>query len=930
MQSALLITTLGFAEPLIDNNKSQTVPFSLLYTAHNQGVSAARYPFQYFQQLQRTLKITEHQNTTIQHHTNLLAQDSWLISASDSKLGTALKFLQDREHQCGEAIQLEAAFGTTDWVVSSSGSLSGLLDINTGKNDNSIEQQLVTRRSCTSKNNHSIYLYNPLNEPGLPRWELGKFEFRRAISLKTTIDNSDFHLEFFGQPVRDFSRTVAKINSLMKADADALYVSGGGFFDGASSVRRSGLSLHRKLNLQQLQKLNPAALGLGHTELIAGIDYFKKEVAGTNLPFIATNWESDTVEHQFPAYKMIDHTTRNGSVNIAFVSIIDPHLLSDIPKLGEEGVRITDPIVATQKVVDQIVDTHNPDLIVALTTAGPETLRSIRLYTKGIDLLIGDPTMATLRVENRQVKLKPYEDDLKGAPLTLPTDDLSLLELTLADGNLQSLNHKTLSTLSTDPIDPQSSATITVTRAPYYAEFDVDLLYPSGTGFEQRFDRDSWNQMICEAVRDATDADTVLLRSLPLVTTLPGQLTEKNVADALSVMDVLESHRISGKGYKTLLDLSYGIVPISCGASPGQAAPMVWGKGIDPNRNYRIVTSDITRLSTPLKQILPSHYNRQWLDPVSTKVLSENGEHLTLRQVVLQSIRTQRDRIGIKKVTTYFSTELPAEHPPEWLLRVRNIGLRAERFTGTEDDTFAEVPETMATNPSSTTLGSQADIAVEYSSVKLNSVLRLQGVYAKLSTETDEQEVSDDWKLSSSSAAAGLYISTGPFRWMPAGEVLYDSELTPTVQEDGTENPHQSDLSLTLGFSSKPVWWLQSLKLGMLANRDLSQFETKPTEYALRFEWESRKAIRTAIWSSSGDLRYYASTPNDDASDLRYRMAIRSSLGLPITSTLAVSTYVEGLGIQGRVPETDHFGVAWNVGCSLNFLSVNKLPWSSR
>ena len=59
----------------------------------------------------------------------------------------------------------------------------------------------------------------------------------------------------------------------------------------------------------------------------------------------------------------------------------------------------------------------------------------------------------------------------------------------------------------------------------------------------------------------------------------------------------------------------------------------------------------------------------------------------------------------------------------------------------------------------------------------------------------------------------------------------------------------------------------------------------------------------------------YGDTINDDATDLKYRLYGISELSLPFSRFASITLYGEGLGIQGRIPETKKtFGFAWNTG----------------
>ena len=108
----------------------------------------------------------------------------------------------------------------------------------------------------------------------------------------------------------------------------------------------------------------------------------------------------------------------------------------------------------------------------------------------------------------------------------------------------------------------------------------------------------TWADLLCQAVRMETGADSVLLSDLPAPPRAPGELTELLVTDQLALLDVLEVHRVPGDRLNGVLDKAFGTVEVACGAAP--AGPRsVWGRGIEPDRVYRIVTTDRTRRSTP-------------------------------------------------------------------------------------------------------------------------------------------------------------------------------------------------------------------------------------------------------------------------------------------------------------------------------------------
>ena len=181
-------------------------------------------------------------------------------------------------------------------------------------------------------------------------------------------------------------------------------------------------------------------------------------------------------------------------------------------------------------------------------------------------------------------------------------------------------------------------------------------------------------------------------------------------------MDTVEQHRIQGSRFVRFLDQSVGITPVICGAQPGSAFPKARGRSIDPDQMYVVVTTDLTRLGSPLEQTIRTHVKDFKLDPPSQqKLYASNGEPLSLREAIINELVEVNSNQGLENVTPHLLQVSPNSKPPQWLLRSRGLSLRRERFQGMDTEVFSQVPETLATSPSSATLGYMADLAVEYS-----------------------------------------------------------------------------------------------------------------------------------------------------------------------------------------------------------------------
>ena len=607
------------------------------------------------------------------------------------------------------------------------------------------------------------------------------------------------------------------------------------------------------------------------------------------------------------------------------IAVLDPMLLTDIPVLAQEGITITDPVDSVQVVVDEMYDlAEPPDTIIALTTASSTVMGELRRRLRGVDVMLGDPTFATLRVEERSVFMRPLAPGAKAAPLTLSMDGMTTARLSFVGADLQSVVSTPQLVLGEDPQDDAVRARITATRSETYPPLDVPLV--PDLSETQPMSQEVWSQLVCEAVRSATESDAVLLRALPPVRRLPGPLTELQLLEQLGILDQLVSYDIPGSNMATLLDRVYGVAPVSCGAT--MSNKKVRGRSIDSERTYHVVTTNHTVDDPVLGGVLGSLVPTRLLDGPGSRTLRDpNGAPMLLSQTVLDELRGVRNAGGGPAAISSWLQTAPGVIPPMWLLRMRQVDLQFVRFQGTDNDAFAEVPETLATSPSSVTLSAASDIAIERSSTRIAADLRLQGSYASQQITGEEfAESADDWRISTSGTLPGLALSAGPaLSWMPYSELLYDSELTPTLDDNGIENPRQADLSLAGGLSSKPWRGLKNVRVGGFANQDVARLGGKPMEFGGKTTWETIYKVSGLIWSTDGDLQIFASTLQDDATDLRLKFTGETRLAMPLARFISIDVYAQGFALKGRVAANDDLGFSWALGSSLDVSGAFEL-----
>lgn len=737
---------------------------------------------------------------------------------------------------------------------------------------------------------------------GEPSGHWANFEHRLALQVDLASGGEPAWV--LGRPHREFARRVALIEAL--ADG-ALFVDGGNFVDGASTVRWGELSLHRPLGFDTLRRLAPAALVPGAQELAGGPSGFLAEAEG--LPYVAANWEADSEVLQLPSHVVV----AVGRVRVAFVGVIDPQVAEHNPALAEQGVTLGDPIAAAQQVVARLKAADRADVVVLLCDGSQPLLRALQRGVRHADVLLGDPGPSVDRLDTVHYELQaPYAADDRAA-LTLPADGVAYVVLDMEEGRLDGARVRPARiTAEIDP-DEATMARITEVRRRVYPDVDRPLLPAPPEGPLERYRDEDWHKLLCEAVLASSGADLALLPSLGGAPPVPGALTEKVVLDTLARLDRVEVHEVLGDRLPRLLDKAVQGVPVSCGAPLGSSSPTVGGRSVDTQRVYRVATTD---------GLLTGQVSGWFAEARSTALLDQptvDPTPRTLQRAVRDGLRQALEADDVEGILARSFTD----QRPLWLFRVTRLGLSAVGFQGVERDVYSEVPETLATSPSSLTLLGDLDSGLEYSDRHVAWDLRQRLTYTRLASEGVVSEPADDLRLSSSLTLPGASFDLGP-TWAPYTELLLDSELTAVEDEEGVVQPHQADASLTLGLSTS-AGVLSRLRVGAFGLRDLSVLE-KPWETGGRLEVATSVSLGAGLsWASSVDAFVFADTPTADASDLRFKALVDTRLTLPLARWLSIAPYGQVFAFSGRLPETADPAAAYTVGTALDLAGAFRL-----
>ena len=884
---------------------------SFFYTGNLHGFEGNKFPFAFQDAFgEKNEKFTVNELQTFH---GLLTQNEWIMYTKDYKTESLVSFFTNTEIQCSETNSL---FGWTrgNNILFAQDNIEMLTAYASSPKN-------YTQQVCRNGEGLEAILLHPTSVQELPKFSLDAFSFRRGAILR--YNNGE---QRSGLLVQQSIYDLTRIQQYIQDDKNSisLFIDAGSFVDGWSNVPSEKLSANRIVAYESLESLQPTALGVGIMEILDGAQNFFSEIETKNLPYIATNWETENPALQLPKSRNLSINTSSGTKKIAFLSILDPQWMDEVPMLEKEGVQISDPLAALNKEIQNLYQSSNPpDIVILLTTASAKIQEQIRLRAKGVAIMMGDPTFATFRVISSETKLKEYDQNSKGAPITLPLEGLHKLDLVfLADKPASIITRPITIDDSVQP-NPKSLSAINQVRSRVYPLFSDPILSPPGTGLEAKFSNESWQKILCESIRNYTKADTVLMREFPDAPAIAGIIPELTLLDQLGGHDTLVEYMLTGTQLTSLLSKINGTIPVTCGAQFGSLSTK--GRGLENDQMYSLVTTQHTMTQYELDASIGKVQSKKPLDPLGQRaIVDEKNRVQTTNLVILQSLRSLRAKYGIEKIANYLLQESPKEKPPQLLLRIRKLGFSTEQFGGMENPSFASIPDTLANAASSSSLGNALDIAIDYTSLFYNQDLRFKTSFGTLKTGSTEQETKDDWTISTSlSIPNKQFRALGPLQWTIFTEMLYDSEFTPTEQEDGTLNPKQSDLSLSLGLQSLSYGWIKTIRLSGFGNRDFSVYELPRYEFGFKMEWESKATIfSNLLWTSTGDIRLYADNPEDNASDLRFRGLAETRLSLPLTRYLALSVYGQVFAIKGRVEENKDFGIANNVGLALDILGI--------
>ncbi|TVQ91636.1 MAG: bifunctional metallophosphatase/5'-nucleotidase [Chromatiaceae bacterium] len=346
------------------------------------------------------------------------------------------------------------------------------------------------------------------------------------------------------------------------------------------------------------ERMGVAAAVLGNHELDYGQDQFRRLAAAVGFPFLAANVVS--AGEPLPLVPWV-RLTPPGAPAIAVLGLTTPELLTTTHPRNTAGLQVTDPVAVARQWVPRLQSEGT--MVVVLSHMGIADDRRLAQTVSGIDLIIGG--------HNHHRYAQPVL--VAGVPIVQAGERggwLGRMDLQCRDGHLQQTAYRLLPIDATRPEDAEMAAEVRRIVAAAEQELDQPVGVSSvelsaARGLIRRTEAPFGN-LLADLARDLTGAEVALFNGGGFRASIPaGPVTLQHVYQAFPFRNELVVGKLSGAQLQAALARSAALDPaddpggflqvsgVRYAIAAGRlASASVAGAPLDPQRPYRVVTSD--------------------------------------------------------------------------------------------------------------------------------------------------------------------------------------------------------------------------------------------------------------------------------------------------------------------------------------------------
>ncbi len=340
--------------------------------------------------------------------------------------------------------------------------------------------------------------------------------------------NFEKHAEAMGR-MGGFAQIKTVLNYLRESFGSdkTLLMDGGDTWQGSwTALQTRGMDMVGAMNVLGVD------VAVGHWEFTYKAEEVLKNVAALNAEFLAQNIkvkEESLMEGKATAY---DEDTGHafkpytikvmGGARVAVIGQAFPYTTLANPKRNIPDWSFSINESGMQEIVEQVREEEKPDAVIVLSHNGYDVDKKMAEVCTGIDFIMGGHTHDGIP---EAVPVKNAEGTTYVCNAGSNGKFLNVLDLDIQDGEIK--GHKfTLLPIFSDliPEDKEMKDYIAKIRKPFLKDINRVVATTEETLFRRGNFNGSWDQIICDALRDVNDAEISLSPGFRWGTTvMPGQ-----------------------------------------------------------------------------------------------------------------------------------------------------------------------------------------------------------------------------------------------------------------------------------------------------------------------------------------------------------------------------------------------------------------------
>lgn len=607
----------------------------------------------------------------------------------------------------------------------------------------------------------------------------------------------------------------------------------------------------------------------------------------------------------------------NGA-QVGFIGLVDPEVKGKLSKPAYSALTFEDPVAAAKREVQALRDA-GAEAVVILSNMHPKENALVAREVVGIDAIVGDlHTRWSPESLKTSVTLPDRPLSRPGSPALVARSfgnglgvgklDLDLQASAAGGQYLAGLSHALESVTDRSPSDA-----VLVEKLRQQA---LDSKRPrgdvliSGKGKLERIDKGTWESFLARLIRRRSGAEVSFVHKLDNFPPNTGELDEADIRTWLWTEESIVVVDLSGKDLKAVLAANKGDMVVD-----GVVDGKVHDLAISDNAFYRVATTDFLLDEYGDfgggKRIRKGFRVREdgTIRPV------KEGGSLQVRDYVIDELRRMKRFNAEEELVDLFDADETYEPTFTFTFdHVTLFGSLNQAAQGLQDG-YATVADTRVNAPSATVIGVTGNYLFAYDVRKVGVDFGVNTAFSNQIQRdviiNDEEvdllitETADDLKFNTK-----LRFKLAPGKkWNPQPFLgaVFDSEFSPVVQADGTENPRQLDLSGLTGVTTAPSDTWTKLQPSAIFTQSFTG-GINAFKLGLNLETEYKKALPklgklSFRWTNNASYFPVIPTPNPAGLRLRYNAVFEFLL--PFLEDLSASFAIDALVFQGEISEDD-------------------------